>query len=402
MKVGWRARIGLLLAFTMAVGTVFSNALSVLAPYLTSDLQLSRSQFGVAASLVGLAAALIAPRSGRFVDVKGGMFASKLLFSMSAAAMITLAISFSVHGLFVAAIIAGSAMALTNPTTNHVLALNFDLGKRGWLMGIKQAGAQAGGVVAGTILPFAAQSLGWRGSVISLAVLGPIGFVLAHRLLAPNNSGFVTSTDSHRVGKSLSPDERRVVRRLTAFALLMAAGGSSLGAFLPLYTFEQFGVSQAVAGLTVAVMGTVGIVARIAAGPIAERFRRPFAPLVILASLTLVSVGLLWASTTGGIQLVWFAAALFGVGGTAWNTVSMLAVLRIGEFGNVGQISGRVMSGAYTGGVFGPVVFGYIVDTSGSYRPAWAAAMVAVSLAIVPSVLLHRQSRSDQLSSKDQ
>src|SRR5207247_6074425 len=105
----------------------------------------------------------------------------------------------------------------------------------------------------------------------------------------------------------------RAVNRLTVYALLMGFGVGAVGAYLPLYAVEELGLTRATAGLAAALMGLVGIVARIGWGRRQDRTTTPvLRSLGTLAAGSVLASGLLWAGAWLGSGLLWAGAALFG------------------------------------------------------------------------------------------
>ncbi|MEV7383899.1 MFS transporter [Streptomyces lydicus] len=137
-------------------------------------------------------------------------------------------------------------------------------------------------------------------------------------------------------------------------------------------------MSVRAAGLTAALAGGVGLVARMAWGGAADRVRRPSTPLLALATASAVAACcLLVAEPLHAPALVWAGAALFGASGIAANVVIMLALMRATPVHAVGTASGILAVGLYLGFAAGPLGFGLIVDHTGSYRTAWLAVIGA-------------------------
>lgn len=152
----------------------------------------------------------------------------------------------------------------------------------------------------------------------------------------------------------------------------MGAGVSVLGAYLPLYTQEQVNLSAATAGLLVGVMGFVGIVSRIAWGWSTERIGR-FS--LALAAMSIGSVVGIFFLLGGRLApaLVWLAVVVFGATAVTWNAVGMLAVITSVEAPDAGRASGHVLAGFYSGFIVTPALFGYSVDSTGTYLWGWLA-----------------------------
>ena len=173
----------------------------------------------------------------------------------------------------------------------------------------------------------------------------------------------------------------RAVNRLTVYALLMGFGVGAVGAYLPLYAVEELGLTRGTAGLAAALMGFVGIIARVGWGRRQDRTTTPvIRSLGMLAAGAVLAAGLLWTAASVGSGFLWAGAALFGATAVAWNALGMLSIVRDVEVSVAGRASGRVLLGFYIGFLVGPVTFGWSVDHVG-YAAGWAAVTAGFALA---------------------
>lgn len=86
--------------------------------------------------------------------------------------------------------------------------------------------------------------------------------------------------------------------------------------------------------------------------------------------------------------LLWRAVIGLGVGALGWQTPAMLAVVRH-ETGPA-HTSGLVMAGFFTGMLGGPVGFGWLADSSGSYALSWLNVTLEFALAAGTGTLARR------------
>ncbi|MDA1101656.1 MAG: MFS transporter [Proteobacteria bacterium] len=371
----------------MGVGSLPLYALAVLAPYLTADLALSRTQFGLLATVLLVVAALLATSMGRLVDSFGGRRMLIVLFAAFATTVIGVAAAPAYLYVLPAVAVGGFALAITNPVTNQLVVRHIAAGRQGWLIGLKQSGAQLSAVVAGVFLPAGALLLGWRGALAALGVLSVIGVVATLWLVPAPSQASAAGSRPTRARATLRGDPLRAVHWLAAYACLMAAGGGAITIYLPLYVVERFQASPELAGLTAAGLGLVGFTARFLSGPISGQIRKLSVPLTVLAFVSAVATALLWAAGYAGFWLVWGAVILFGLSGAAWNTTSTLAVLREVDPAIVGQASGMVLRAAYTGGLLSPIGFGFLVDQTGGYG---IGLLVAILLQVAAAATVFR------------
>jgi MFS family permease len=182
---------------------------------------------------------------------------------------------------------------------------------------------------------------------------------------------------------------------LTAYALLMGVGVGAVGAYLPLYAVEELGFPAARAGLAAALMGFVGVIARIVWGRRADTSHLPVpVALTWLAAGSAAATGLVWGGVALGAWALWAGALLLGATAVAWNAVGMLAIVREAATAGSGRASGRVLLGFYGGFVASPIAVGWLVDRTGGYGPGWALVGAAFLVAGVLAVAWGRRAVS--------
>jgi hypothetical protein len=131
-----------------------------------------------------------------------------------------------------------------------------------------------------------------------------------------------------------------------------------------------------------AVVGGVGVAARILWGRTAERQASVALPLITLTTASLVAVAMVWAADHAGAWLIWPAAVGVGATAAAWNSVGMLAVVRETAGRGTSRASGHVLTGFYTGLLAMPPAFGALADATGTYDPSWGLTLAALAIAL--------------------
>ncbi len=157
-----------------------------------------------------------------------------------------------------------------------------------------------------------------------------------------------------------------------------------------LFLKADWAYTAVAAGGLLALCQGAGAIGKPLSGLVSDRAlggrRRP--ALIALAGLAGAACVILALIRPGQTWALWSALALLGVGAVGWG----------GLFGTLaGETAGPAAAGAAAGvtaaidniGIFiGPPLFGWIVDRTGSYAPAWwtmlgAAALAAVLLTFV-------------------
>jgi len=386
-----RSEIGFVVTLTlgMAVCTFLPYALGALGPFITDDLGITRTALGSLTTVMYAVGAVLSPVAGPLVDRFGGRRSLVVAFATGGLGVATAAVGGRHYaGLVAGAAVFGVSVAFGNPATNQLAARVVQAGRHGIVTGVKQSGVQIGAFLAGLVLPGVAGAAGWRSALGGCALLGAAGLVLTGRYVPRPSAGegavtaatTVAAADG-RPSRALRRRLDRAVNRLTVYALLMGFGVGAVGAYLPLYAVEELGFSRGTAGLAAALVGLVGIVARVGWGRRQDRTTKPvIRSLGTLAIGSVVASGALWAGASLGSGLLWAGAALFGATAVAWNALGMLSIVRDVEVSVAGRASGRVLLGFYIGFLVGPVTFGWSVDHVG-YAAGWAAVTAGFALA---------------------
>jgi predicted MFS family arabinose efflux permease len=260
--------------------------------------------------------------------------------------------------------------------------VNLPAGSRGLVMGGKQAGVQVGAFLAGALLAPLAAQVGWRAALGWVAVV-PVLALLATLLVVPRDTTPGTAGPGEPEAPRSLPGG---VRWLAVYAFLMGSGVAAVNAYLPLYLVERAGASQELAGAVVATIGLVGIVSRLVWGWASERMPTFSLPLLMLGGGAVIAVGLILAIENVGLWVAWPAAILFGATAVTWNAVGNLAVISESGSGLAGRATGLLTFGFYIGFVGSPVLFGLLVDATGSYGLAWT--LVGLGFAATVAVIL--------------
>jgi predicted MFS family arabinose efflux permease len=375
-RAAWRTALGL----TLLVGIFPQFALGALAPQLRAELGLDPQYLGLAFGALYLFGVLGSPLAGPIADRVGGRRSCLALLLLAGASLSAASLVQSRIGLLVALLPAGAAMAMANPGTNRWAAAAPTPQGQAILVGVAQAGVQAGALLAGALAAGEAVGLGWRGALRVGAGVAAIGLAVAW--WAPADAGSQRKTDLQRP-TSISDDQRSVQRQLAAYALLMGGGTSLVFAYLPSFAVDEAGLSTAAAGATAMVFGATALVGRVALGVVLRRNEGLVALLLLSLSLGSAASIVVIGAGAANSSLLWVGTVLFGATGTTWPVVAFLAVLRSTSARTAGRVTGWVTSAFYLGLWLTPPAVGRLI-VSGGYRIGWTVAMACYLLAILP------------------
>ena len=392
---GAARRVGLVglsavLAGAMALSMTPGPIIGILSRFFIDDLGLTRTEIGAVATFHAFAIMVTSIPLGVLADRLSGRYTQILMLLFVFLGLLTMAFSWDFWSLMVFAAIAGIPAAGANSATNNIIVENVPAGSRGWITGIKQSGVQIGILATGLALPVTAARLGWRMALVlaSLVALVGIAFTLA---VVPSGPGAWTPARNAGEPRGRLPG---AVRWLSAYGITMGIGVGTYAAFVPLYAQENLGMGVALAGTVIAVSGASGALWRVLWGRIAERAEHPSVPLLAIGALSAGAFIATWVAGYTLPFLIWVGAVLVGMSTGSWMSVGMMAAIMLSEPKQTGQSTGSIVLGFAVGLTIGPVVFGWGVDTFGSYDLPWAGVTLNFVAAMTMMLLWRFRARS--------
>jgi MFS transporter, ACS family, hexuronate transporter len=395
---------------------VFLSRLCVgpLSPFLKASFSLSNAQVGMLTSATALTYAPTLLLAGWLVDrigVRRAVVTGALVTGVCVGA-IALAPSYGVMLLLLAA--SGLGCGFIYPSAVKAVMVWFPANERATAIGVNQSAVNVSGMLGAAIMPALALSLGWQAGFVVAAILAFAVCGLAVALYRDpvdmgsfaGSSGVSAVCEIEQGLPCVTGDERadraavrpgfavvlgsRDILLLGIAALFLCMVEFSAIAHLVLYLNVEWAFSAVAAGGLLAFCQGAGALGKPLSGLVSDRLlgRRRKAPLMVLAVLAGIACLMLAVAHPGQSVVLWTALALLGVGAVGWG----------GLFGTIaGETAGPESAGAAAGvtaaidnlGIFiGPPLFGFIVDRTGSYAPAWwamvgAAAAAAALLAFV-------------------
>ncbi|MHB8264009.1 MAG: MFS transporter [Acidimicrobiales bacterium] len=291
----------------------------------------------------------------------------------------------------------GMANAACQPAANIYLVGTIAENRQGLAFGVKQAAIPASMLLGGMAVPAIALTIGWRWAyagvaLAALMVAGPVLMMAASRepQHSPADSSTVDTATSDTESGDAVPDREKEsslhgARRFPLYLIMLTVAmtlgsisANAFGAFL-VSSSVHHGLSAGSAGILLGLGATVGLASRIVSGVLADRREGRHLYTVALMFAGGAAGYLLLA--TGMPTLMIPAAILAFALGWGWPGLFTFAVVRAHK-GKVGQTTGITQTGAYLGGVLGPVYFGLVVSHS-SYADAWLANAGIAILGIV-------------------
>ncbi len=387
---------------------VFLSRLCVgpLAPFLKDSFQLSNAQIGGLTSATAVAYAPTLILAGWLADRIGArraLIIGTLITGVSVGA-VALAPSYGVMLLLLAC--SGFGCGFIYPTAVKAIMVWFPARERATAVGFNQSAVNVSGMLGAAVMPALAIAFGWQSGFVVAALMAfaicavAVAFYREPRpdervAAAPPQAiveleqGLPQVTGDERLDRAaLGPGFLDVLRSRDILLLGLAAMFLCMVEFsalaqLVLFLKVDWAYSVVAAGGLLAVCQGAGAVGKPLSGAVSDRLlgRRRKPALIALAGLAGLACVLLALARPGQTGLLWTALILMGVGAVGWG----------GLFGTLaGETAGVAAAGAAAGvtaaidniGIFaGPPLFGWIVDRTGSYAPAWWTMVVAALLA---------------------
>ena len=344
-------------------------------PILRADLGLTNVELGLIMSAVGLGTVLQFP-VGELVDRTGAkrVFVAGLLVTGGGVALAGLGVAVY-PAILLGGLVSGIGQSAFHPADYALLGAATDGDREGRSFGIHTFGAYVGFAAAPVVVAGIAGVAGARAALVTVGVVGlayagvaalTLPPVYRDRELATADPDPEAATDGSG-RRSLREDLlRRDVLAMFAFFVVFVAGAKGIQTFTNVLTVDAYGFGAGVGNTALTAFFAAAAVGILSGGYLADRLPPKR---VALATLTGAAVILALVVTVVAPLGPPFAVAGFGAVGFTAGLVYPSRdrlVSRATAAGGTGRGFGFVFSGVAIGGVVGPAVLGWTVDTSGA------------------------------------
>lgn len=250
-------------------------------------------------------------------------------------------------------------------------------------MSVRQTGIPLGGFLAALVLPPIALSWGWR-AALGLAGAGTILIGLVCLILYP----------SAQTGRALDAVSRAPVRArsllgrdvavLGGAGMFLAAGQFCLVTFLISYLIRDQQESIGTAAILLAVAQLTGAGGRIMWGAVSDRLLRGRRSRVITTAAFTATTGsllLAFLPPHAAFPVIVVSVVIFAVGALGWNGVLVSLLSELAAPGTEGRTIALGLMLVQPGIVLGPLLFGMVLDRTGSFPLAWLLLAAGLGLA---------------------
>ncbi|NRA84081.1 MAG: MFS transporter [Gammaproteobacteria bacterium] len=341
--------LGFLLVVAMALPVLILYAVGALASYMVADSILDTKMLsGFTLSAFGVAA-ILSLKAGKWVKKLGIKHSLYLHFFAVAVGFLCLVISDSFSLMIVSVAICGISLALSNPLTNQIIALQVPTKNKAAMVGLKQAGVQISALVSGLLFPLLAQQWGWR---VAFSCVIPVSIFML--IVAFSFNWEATKASAAKVVR-----QAKFNSHICTLMVMQACAGLILAPFITFVPSFAVGLGMSVndAAFLITIFGLVGIFSRIFMTSISAKFNSEAGLIFVLIIIAAIAVTLTFTATEVTIWQIY--AGVIGIGFTivATNALAMAMIMRHDCFGDVPYASGLVSSAFFTGLAVGPLLF---------------------------------------------
>jgi sugar phosphate permease len=366
-----------------------------------------KSELGVSAALAGLlvSSLFIGKVAGSYVVGslvdRHGERRMLVVTAMCAAVLVATASMLPLPGTIVCLVGAGFFTAATAPAGSRLILGSFARTRRGFGMGVRQAGVPLGGLIAALTLPVVAAAAGWR---TGLALAG--GLMLFGGIAALVLAGVEEPRRRH-APHAASPEWRtlsrdRDLRLLTLWGCMLVSGQYCLLAFLAIDLNERASMALGTAATMVVVAHLGGMLGRLAWGYASDRAfeggrRQPLGLIALVGILT--AVGL--AASPPRVPVIALVVIVFvaGVSLLGWQGLWLTLVVENAGAGKAGAAAGFALTFIALVSFATAPLYGLVLDLTGSPAAMWSALAAVLALSFVPLALV-RESGMTRLATQ--
>jgi MFS family permease len=380
-RLSWIAALGVTLLM-QTVASFMGQCLPVVAPLLTARAGVGAEAIGVLTALTSLGTVLFLG-FGSPLLARAGPVRMLQMGALLGAGSLALSATGWWPALLTASVLLGVAYGPTPPAGSRILAATAPPRHRTLIFSIKQAGAPAGGALAGLLVAPIASRFGWAAGL----AIG-IGFGIAATLvITPWRARMDVERDPTRpIGLRVLFGWRNLAEPLASLradplllplsllGLSFAVAQGNLFSFGVTYLTTARGLGLAQAGIAYACMQGAGVVARILLGWLADRTGHATLNLTMQAVVAAVLVVAFAALPPGAsLGLVCLVSGAVGFVAASWNGIVLAEVARLAPPETIAVATAGSTLCIFLGYVAGPAAFSVLVRISGGWGVAFLA-----------------------------
>ena len=393
-----RTEKGVLAAITLShLAQHFCVGFSVLYPDIMSDLDLNYTQLGIMSGANSIVSGFLQ----MLWSLLSRSFAKRVLLGFGNALT---SIGFFVMGassrfleLVAGNVASGVGQSAQHPVGASMITQKFARDKVPWALSIHYGLGFVGNIVSPILLSMVAVSFGWRLATYFLAIIPLVaGLSLLHYLTGEESA---SRSIEEREGADLWDDVKSVIRIKGAMLIIaaesFAVGGTGMGVIItyaPLFLKRVLNVESLQMSVVYSIAVVGGVIGTLVVGRLAHRFGNLeiATPIIGVGSLLILLLAVYSSfHVVLVLHLFVIGAASFSCGSLLQAHLASISTPRQRDvlFGLYFTISHGVSSVWTT-------LTGLLIDTYGSFNPAWALRAILGTIAVLLLILARKVSTS--------
>lgn len=364
--------------------------LPMLFPFLKEQLGVGYIELGLALTVLSVVSGLTQAPIGYLADHIGARKVLLMGLTLGGFALIMLGLQLSYPWLIVCAALLGLANSVYHPADYAILSAHMDEARMGRAFSIHTFAGFLGGAVTPAIMAALVATVGGLGALI---VAGSVGLLVALVLVAV---GLPDASAADRKVDGVHPPKQSIITptliMLTFFFMLLGLSNAGIGNFGVVALMTGYGASFSSANLALTAYLAASAIGVLAGGYLADRTRR-HGQLAAACFAVNAAIVLIIATIALPSLLLTAMMAMAGfLGGVIAPSRDML-VRNAAPPGAAGRAYVIVSTGFNLSGIFGPLLFGWIMDQS---MPHWVfgASVVFMILTVLLALLTDRRPRA--------
>ena len=380
-----------------AFSYVCQMVLPILADRIAEEFAISRAWLGFYLFVQNVMAIVAAVGCGGFILRYGPLRVSQIALLLMGTSLLVIA-SGQLWLYPLGAVLLGAA-SVSTPASSHILARVTPLRLAPLIFSIKQTGVPVGALIGGLLVPFLLGLVLYSATLSTTIRIGAFGAALLTALIV-----FLVMAALQPIRGYFDADRRPDTRisfgdlpatlktvlsirplRDLAFAAFAFGGLQSLFAgFFILYLIDGLGYSEAEAGGVFALASFSAIWARILLGWLGGGLVRPrhiMAGIGLVAGLASLAMARFDPSWT--LWEITAVALVFNVSALSWHGVLLAETARLAPEGQVGGVTGGVLSFTSIAMMTYPAVYGGVLAYTDSYSMGFVLGAAPSLLAFV-------------------
>ena len=361
--------------------------LPMLFPFLKAQLGVGYIELGFALTVFGVVSGLTQAPTGYLADHIGARKVLLTGLTLGGLALIMLGLHLSYPWLIVCAALLGLANSVYHPANYAILSAHMDETRMGRAFSIHTFAGFLGGAVAPAIMAALVATVGGLGALIVAGAVGPLAALLLVAVGLPDASAADRKVDGVHAPKQNVITPTLIV--LTVFFMLLGLSNTGISNFGVVALMSGYGASFSSANMALTGYLAAGAIGVLAGGILADRTRRHGQLAAGCFSVNAVIV-LVIATVALPSPLLTAMMALAGfLGGVIAPSRDMLVRDAVPP-GAAGRAFGIVSTGFNFSGIFGPLLYGWIMDQS---MPHWVfgSSVVFMVLTVLLALVTDRK-----------